>query len=113
MPREASLRWVGAPRPAEEERGGWLGLATVRRLRKQGRKRWRHYWRTVKPEAQTQCTGEVPFTAAQTKGGWNGQDGSAAQCQQRMHAWAQIAQRAAVAVDSRGGNTCMVLSFSC
>jgi hypothetical protein len=54
-PREASPRWVGAPGPAEEEGGGWLGLAAVSESRKQGRKWWHPYRPTAKPATRTKC----------------------------------------------------------
>jgi hypothetical protein len=63
--------WVLRDLP-RKKREGWLGLATVRQLQK----RRRPYWQTVKPEARTQCTGEVPFIATRAEGGWDGWDGS-------------------------------------
>jgi hypothetical protein len=76
--------WVLRDLPRKKG-GGWLGLVTVRRPWKQGQKRRRPHRRTAKPEARTQCTGEVPFIAVQAEGGWDGWDGSALAASARSH----------------------------
>jgi hypothetical protein len=79
QPRPGKLlrgAWVLRDLPRKKG-GGWLGLATVSRSWKQGRKQRHPYWWTAKPVARTKCTEKVPFIAAWAEGGWDGRDGSA------------------------------------
>jgi hypothetical protein len=55
MPREASPRWVGAPGPAEEERGRLVRSDDGEPIVETGRKRWHPFRRTAKPAARTKC----------------------------------------------------------
>jgi hypothetical protein len=72
-PQGASPKQVGAPGPAEEERGRLVRSGDGESIMKTGRKLRHPYRRTVKQEVRTKCTGEVFFYSCEHQ---DGQDGS-------------------------------------